>query len=450
MASEPRRRLAQRLFEPVDIAPLVFFRIVFGAVMLWEVCRFFARGWIARYYTEPQFFFKYYGFEWVRPWPGNGMYLHFYALGGLAICLILGFCYRPAAALFFLGISYVFLLDMTNYLNHMYLICLLSFLMIFVPAHRALSVDAALRLALRSDTAPAWTLWLLRFQIAVPYFFGGVAKVNADWLAGEPMRAWLAERQDFPVLGRFFDEEWMVYAMSWGGLAFDLFVVPLLLWRRTRLPAFAAAILFHLLNARLFQIGVFPWLMLGASLIFFPPETFRPWRRRGAVAPVATAELPRALPAGRRAILASLALYAAVQVLLPLRHWLYPGQVGWTEEGHNFSWHMKLRDKDARVVFYVRHEGAAAPRLVKPDGYLSTRQARKMSTRPDMILQFAWYLADRERAAGRRNITVHAVVRASLNGRPLQFLVDPQVDLASQPRSLAPAHWIVPLRERER
>jgi hypothetical protein len=34
---------------------------------------------------------------------------------------------------------------------------------------------------------------------------------------------------------------------------------------------------------------------------------------------------------------------------------------------------------------------------------------------------------------------------ASLNGREPQPLIDPVVDLATQPRTLAPASWIVPL-----
>jgi hypothetical protein len=268
--------LGRRLFEPIDIAPLVFFRVVFGGIMLWEVYRYFSYGWIERYFIEPTFFFKYQGFGWVRPFAGDGMYIHFAALGVLAACILLGFCYRLAAALFFLGITYVFLLDQTNYLNHLYLICILSFILIFVPAHRALSLDAALRPRLRSSTAPAWTLWLLRFQIAVPYFFGAIAKFNADWLlAAQPMRMWLADRTDFPVIGRWFTEPWAAYFMSWGGFLFDLLFVPLLLWRRTRPFAFAFAAVFHLMNFQLFHIGVFTWLMLVASLIFLPPPATR-------------------------------------------------------------------------------------------------------------------------------------------------------------------------------
>ena len=190
------------------------------------------RDRVARYYIQPGIHFTYHGFSWIAPLPGDGMYVLFYALGLLAACILVGFYYRAAAALFFLGFTYVFLLDQARYLNHFYLISLVSFLLVFVPAERALSVDALLRPRMRSDVTPAWTLWLLRAQIGIPYFYGGIAKLNNDWLRGEPMRMWLAGKRDFPLIGPFFTEDWMVYQFVVGGLLLDLLVVPLLLWTR--------------------------------------------------------------------------------------------------------------------------------------------------------------------------------------------------------------------------
>ena len=233
------QRLCAALFKPVDIAFLVFFRVVFGGIMLWEVYRYFSTGWIRRYYIEPVFYFGYYGFEWVKPWPGRGMYIHFAVMGALAACIMLGFLYRLAAPLFFLAFTYVFLLDQTRYLNHFYLVCLISFLMIFLPANRALSIDALLKPSIRSDVVEAWTLWILRAQIGIAYFFGGVAKLNSDWIfGGEPMRRWLKPLTPLPAIGPIFQQEWVVYSFAYGGMLLDLLVVPLLLWRRTRPFAF--------------------------------------------------------------------------------------------------------------------------------------------------------------------------------------------------------------------
>lgn len=120
----------ERLFAPVDTAVLAYFRIAFGLIMLWEVSRYFTNGWITRYWVEPVVNFPYYGFGWVRPLPGMGMELLFAGLGVLAIFIMLGFYYRLSATLFFLGFTYSFLLEQARYLNHFYLIVLLSFLLI--------------------------------------------------------------------------------------------------------------------------------------------------------------------------------------------------------------------------------------------------------------------------------------------------------------------------------
>src|SRR5262245_53539078 len=74
------QRLCVALFEPVDISFLAFFRIVFGGIIVWETYRYFTRGWIARYFVDPVINFSYYGFSWVQPWPGRGMYIHFLVL----------------------------------------------------------------------------------------------------------------------------------------------------------------------------------------------------------------------------------------------------------------------------------------------------------------------------------------------------------------------------------
>ncbi|HXB55574.1 MAG TPA: HTTM domain-containing protein [Vicinamibacteria bacterium] len=448
IAEGPRlRALAARAFAPVDAASLVCFRVAFGAVMAWETVRYFRNGWIAADYIEPGFHFKYLGFDWVRPWPGVGMYVHFAVLSLAVLGVALGFAYRLNAVVFFLGFTYIFLLDQAYYLNHFYLIVLLALSLVFLPVRGALSLDAVLRPRLRSDTAPAWALWLLRVQIGIPYVYGGLAKLNHDWLRGEPMRMWLAERTQLPLLGRFFTEEWMVFAFAYGGLLLDLLIVPFLLWSRTRLWAFIVGLAFHGLNSVLFEIGVFPWLMMAATTIFFPPE----WPRRLGLLPPRRQAGPDPTvanpPRGRWPILAAVAAYLAVQVLVPLRHYAYPGNVSWTEEGHRFSWHMRLRDKESDARFLVTDLDQGATWTVEPSAYLTERQARVMAGRPDMILQFAHHLAGELRRSGHSQVEVRARVMASLNGRPPQLLVDPDVDLARQPRGLAPAPWILPLRE---
>src|SRR5437588_10332992 len=156
MKSDPRRpesileNIRERAFGPVDIASLIFFRIAFGLLMVGHIWSYFSRHWIAEFWIEPRFLFKYYGFSWVHPWPGQWLHLHWAALGLFALFIAAGFLYRISAGLFFLSYTYFFLLDQTRYQNHTYLICLFSFLLIFLPANRVLSVDAWLKPQLRS------------------------------------------------------------------------------------------------------------------------------------------------------------------------------------------------------------------------------------------------------------------------------------------------------------
>jgi hypothetical protein len=462
MSGEPRARLLRRLSAPVDAASLGCFRAAFGAILLFEVVDYFRRGWIARYWIEPAWHFAYWGFEWVRPWPGAGMYAHFAALGGLALCVALGLFARTAAALFCAGFTWVFLLDQARYMNHLYLVCLVSGLLALVPAQRAFSLDALRRPG--PPFVPAWALWLLRAQFAVVYAFGGLAKLGPDWLSGAPMRLVLAGVPPLPPpLERWLATEWAVRFFTFGGLAFDLLVVPALLWRPTRSLALTASVFFHLSNAWMFRIGIFPWLMLAATTLFLEPG----WPRRllarlrlaapgpggqasGVQGPAGRAPgSPAPGPQAPRApgwLLALLALYLGAQLLLPLRHLLYPGDPSWTEEGHRFAWRMKLHVKRAlRPRFEVVADGRRFP--VDVDGHLARWQSLRMATRPHLIHDFARHLAELWREEGYRRVEVYADVRASLNGRGPQPLVDPRVDLAAQPRTLRPAAWIFPLVE---
>jgi hypothetical protein len=354
-------------------------------------------------------------------------------------------------------------LDQTRYLNHFYLVCLISFLMCFLPAQRAFSVDALLRRRIRSDVVPAWTLWLLRAQIGIPYFYGGIAKLNSDWIhGGEPMRIWLSPLTKVPAFGHLFKADWVVYSFVFGGLLLDLLVVPLLLWRRTRPFAFAAAVVFNLMNAVIFEIGIFPWLMLGALFIYFPPDLVRRAARafmspgedsldvKPSPAParpdtIVEASSCPSLSTSQKWVAGLLATYLVVQLLLPLRHYLYPGNVSWTEEGHNFAWHMKLRTKVGEAVFTVTHPGSGQTWTIKPQDYLESHQVQKMITKPDLLLHFGHYLAEEKRREGYDNVEVRARAMVSLNGRERQLLIDPNVDLAKEEVSLLPTRWIVPL-----
>ncbi len=450
----------RRAGQPVDGSSAAAFRIVFGLMGLIAVIRFFLHGWIDALYIEPERHFSYLGFGWVDAWPGWGMYVHFAALGLFSIGIAAGCFYRVCAALFFLGFTYVELIDRTTYLNHYYWMSLVSLMMVFLPLHRAASVDAwrsnrpERNPEAKSGFVPAGVIWILRAQVAAVYLFAGIAKLNPDWLFhGLPLRIWLYQQADLPLIGPLLAEAWAAYAMSWAGAIFDLTIAGWLLWKRTRVWGCAVLAAFHVMTAILFpRLGVFPWLMMGAALIFLPPD----WPRqlmdalsRGLPfrpALPASAQLPPGPPrpgVAARAGAVALAVFVAFQVAMPLRHYAYPGNVRWNEEGYRFAWRVMLTEKTGVLQFRVRDLDSGQAWLVYPDAYLTPLQTERMAIHPDMILQTAHIIAGDFEQRGHR-VSVNADAYVSFNGRRHARLIDPEADLASVEAGLNPKPWVLP------
>jgi vitamin K-dependent gamma-carboxylase len=423
---------------PVDIASLAAFRIIFGTVMFAGILRFLATGWIEKMYGEPTFFFSYAGFDWVRPWPVWAMYLHYSVLAMLALAIALGLFHRVVCVVFTIGFAYTQLIDVTNYLNHHYLVVLVGVQLALLPAHAMWSLDVRRRPALRRETVPAWMVWLLRFQIGVVYVFAGLAKAKADWLFdGQPLNLWLAARTETPLIGRFFGEHWAAMVMSWAGFLFDTTIVLWLSWKRTRLPAYGALIVFHGLTGYLFNIGMFPLIMTSGALIFFSPS----WPRRLVPRLGAPPALDHAPMPPRRAVAIVIAIHVAIQLALPLRHLVYPGAVLWNEDGMRFAWHVMIREKHGSVMFVARFADGRQLE-VPPNNYLAWRQEREMGAQPDLILQLAHRIGDDLHAKGHTAFTLHAITQVSLNGRPATPLIDPDVDLLSI-TDRGPRTWVL-------
>jgi len=437
----------ERFFAPVDIASLVAFRVFFGAMMTYHVYAMLAKDWIAPLYIQPVMHFTYPGFGWVQPWPGMGMYVHFHVMGIAAIGVLLGGCYRISAVVLTLGMAHVLLIEKAFYLNHYYLMTLLCGLMVVLPAHHAWSLDAWWRPSLRAATCPTWCLWLLRFQIGMPYVYGGLAKLEPDWLQGFPLGMWLRRKTDLTWLAGIADWEWSPILFSYAGMLIDLFVVPLLLRRRTRWPALFVVTVFHLMNSSIFDIGIFPWMMIGASLIFFPPDWPRTFLRRLGISATLNASEPPAQAKRPSLVLTCVGLYVAFQLLFPLRCLLYPGRAIWTEEGHHYAWHMMLREKDVGIRFYVRDPNSSQGGVVDVRSFLSSRQLSRMAKDSDMILTFVHFLRDHFEAHGKGRLQIRVLALVSLNGRKPQLMLDPNIDYASVPRYWGPQPWIIPLTE---
>ena len=363
----------EKACEPVDPASLNFFRAAFGVLVLAEIVRYFAYGWIGDHYLKPELLFKYYGFEWVSPWPGNGLYWHFGVMALFAAMIAVGFLYRIAAVGFLLCFAYVFLLEQANYLNHYYLVLSAAFILCLVPAERGWSVDARLAQPTGRAMVPRWSIWALRLQFDLVLIYAALVKVNPDWLRGEPLGLWFAERHGLPLVGSWLQLPGINVAAAWAVLLLHLAGALLLLHRRSRFPVFILYVGFHLASSILFHIGLFPWLTLAGTLMFFDPDWPKQvWSRLDGNKPAVPQRAPVGSGVSRPGLLTCgcLVAFFAFQILVPLRFLLYPGNVAWTGEGELFAWRMKLDAKRAHARFIVSDPASGRRWEVDPSDHL--------------------------------------------------------------------------------
>lgn len=444
--------------QTTSAAPLAVFRIIFGLMMLSSIIRFWALGWIEKLYIQPSFFFSYYGFEWVKPLEGF-TYLIFFVCGLSALFVALGYKYRLAIITFFLSFLYIELMDKTTYLNHYYFVSVISFLLIFLPASSYFSIDATKNPKRFYNNIPRWNIDSIKLVLAIVYFYAGLAKLNSDWLIhAMPLKIWLPTTDDLPVLGQLFQFKWVIYAFSWSGALYDLCIPFLLYYRKTRNVAFIFVVIFHVLTAAIFPIGMFPYIMIASTLVFFDSN----FHQRiidhlnsilGIVgeAKERTSEIysvlehkPSVLVNLRNAVLTT---FFALQLIVPFRHLAYPQELFWSEEGYRFSWRVMLMEKAGHAQFKIVNGQTGNWFYVNNSDFLTPFQEKQMSTQPDFILEYAHFLEKHFSSQGHQDISVYVDSFVALNGRTSSRYIDPKVDLTKERESFAPKQWILPFKD---
>lgn len=438
----------QFLEKPVAIEPLVVFRILFGALMVISTVRFMALGWIDDHYIKPLFHFKYFGFGWVDVLPAYWMYAIHFVMIAAAFGVLVGFYYRISAALLFLIFTYTELIDLTYYLNHYYFVSIMCGLMIILPAHRSFSFDA-IRKGEEAETIPNWVILLIKFQLAIVYFYAGIAKINYDWLIQAlPMRIWMPAGGDLPLIGSLLTIPLMPWVFSWMGMLYDCTIVFFLSNQKTRPFAYASVVFFHAVTGMMFQIGVFPLVMIAATLVFFHDSLHKKviafLRSIPERINISQKWVLKKIPSRVYSPVIKYALIAFVvfQVLFPWRYVLYPGNLFWTEEGYRFSWRVMLMEKAGTATFYVKDKKTGREGIVVNNEFLNAHQEKQMAMQPDMILQFAHFLKNHYSAKGMEDPEVRAEVYVTLNARPSQLLLDPSVNLAQVQDGWKAKSWI--------
>ncbi len=447
------------LSSTTHIAPLAMFRVLFGGMMFASVTRFWLNGWIETQYIQPKVFFPYYGFEWVKPLGETGMYFMFAVMALAALFVMLGLFYRTSAVLFFLAFTYNELIDKSNYLNHYYFVSIVSFLLILAPANRYFSLDVLRKPSLLVTRIPNWMIDIFKLQLFIVYFYAGIAKLNYDWLfRAMPLAIWLPSKSNLPVIGELLAYKWVAFVFSWFGALYDILIPFFLLNKRTRNVAYFFVVVFHIATAMILPvIGMFPYIMVLSTLIFFSPEFHKKLIQHFVkIFSLGKKHLlnhredirftfPR--PFLGKLLVGVLCVHFAFQILFPFRYLLYPGNLFWTEQGYRFSWRVMLMEKGGTAFFYVKDSATGKESEVVSSTYLTHQQEKMMATQPDMILQFAKFLATEYEKKGYSNPGVRAESYVTLNGTGSKLFINSSIDLTKEKESFSSKSWILPFEE---
>lgn len=434
------------LSAPVSNAPLVLFRWMFGAALaVFAVLRFQKK---VLFYGHP---YLHVGFEatfrFLKPLRRTGMRVVYVieVLAAMALCV--GWLHPWAAALIFLTKTYTLLIESAEVNNHDYLICLLLFLYIVIDADHL-------------QLVPYWQVLIIQLQVVLVYFFGGVAKINSDWLLrampfaqslggakvkkGIPflaprrvpsarLAAWLTKGAHDPRLPFFF---------CWSGMAFDLVIGFALMTPKAVVFALVPFLAFHLFNHWYFGLGIFPWLNYASVALFTHPNAYRPELAQNATD--SGAQVANAMGGGTWGVYFFVA-YMAVQIIVPLRRYvfaylLHPGKVYiHCQRSAHFSWTMKLISKvgyQFDIELFDRRTGAVIKKLdiffLKDHVFMpSLIHTMRLASAALVMIKALDHVFVKEVPQGT-DFGVHLRMVVAYNGRAPFRIVNPTVDLRSE------------------
>lgn len=432
------------LFKHIDNSALVVFRIIFGLLCFLESVGAIFTGWVKRTLVDPDFTFNFIGFEFLQPLPGNGMYYYYAIMGVFGLLIMVGYKYRFSMFAFAIMWSATYLMQKSSYNNHYYLLMLLSAMMMFLPAHKYASFDVKLHPEIKRYSMPQWCRWVIIFQLFIVYTYASVAKLYPDWLDTSVIELMMKAKKDYFLVGNFLQQKWMHYVLSYGGILFDGLIIPLLMFKPTRKYAFIISIFFHLFNSVIFQIGIFPYLSLAFSLFFFPAEKIQSLFLKKKLFYNSKEII---IPKLKTPLIVVFIIYFIIQIGLPLRHHFIKDHVLWTEEGHRLSWRMMLRSKSGQTSYWVENKDTKKRTYINLKNYLSKKQISSVSSKPDMMWQFAQRLKQDFKKKGE-DVAVYVESKVSVNGKPYKIFINPDIDMASvEWHVFNHSDWILPQKE---
>jgi Vitamin K-dependent gamma-carboxylase len=270
------------LARPASMRSLALLRVLVGPVVLLHLEPFLTDSLDGRTYRDA--FHEPYA-AWYPEVP-EAVYIGLLWLAAVAaIAMSLGLLNRLATGTTFAIVAYNLFLSTTHFHNNRaYLVIVLGLLAV-APCGRELSLDAWLRR--RRDrpalslSAPAWPLWLLRFECSAIYGASGLSKLlDPDWFGGTVTWQRVVRARDdleaAPV------PDWAISVLTDRG--FHTGVAPLIvltelfiaagLWRRgSRYLAVWVAVAFHVAIEISASVQVFSVLAIAVLVVWAVPST---------------------------------------------------------------------------------------------------------------------------------------------------------------------------------
>lgn len=396
--------------------PTIFFtlfRVAFGLMMIPQITHLMPFIYELREYSV---IIPYPALEFIKPYSFSLIVtLHYLSISG-ALLLALGLFPRLGAFIFLISFGYLFLLDQSFYNNHYYLWCLLAFLFAITDTHKSYSIVSIIRGKIPDQSISTDTFFGFKSLIAIVYIYAAWAKINPDWLQGYPATLWFESKgiTNAHVMGLL---------MSYGGLLFDLSIAFFLWAFPRRVWVIFPYLTFHVLNSLFFKIGVFPYVMIAAWLLFAAPvkhhstfSSYNPMLRLGQV---------------QRAVLTSFLVF---NILFPLRYIMYEGRTSWHRQGYYFSWRMMLDSyRMEEFSYYVKLPESEIAYHVDFSKLMTYRQF--MNTYHDAYA--LWYVAQQLKLDAMTKYQephpqVYSRSLVALNQHLPKYIVDPNIDLASE------------------
>ena len=437
-------KLAQILYKPISGASLGLFRIITGfALTAFFFNRFSNTEYVDSTFVKTQILFKYPGLDFIEMGPPWLMYFLCFSLGFASLFLAIGFLYRFFSMYLLVTYSYLFFLDCTLGNNHFYLFILLFLFFSITNCHYSYSLDR--KIWNLNGGVNAWNLNLFRFQFMVVYFMGGIAKLNGDWLSGKTTTAMTYAR--FEGISEF-NAELFAFIFAYGGVIFDLTIPFLLLFKKGRYLAFPLIILFNITNLFMHKIDIFPLIMISSFVLFIPQLRVAHFMSKLKKLKTNVAEVSPYGSYKKKLVGTFLSVFVLFQILFPLRHHIYDGNILWTGDGFPFSWHMMTSFTGGSVTYKVTDQISNEVYVVAPEDHLNPRQHKFLFKYPDLSIQFAHLLKEQAIKDGIRDPEVNVLLQVRLNGRAPQYLINPNLDLTRvNVHTFKSNPWVLPLDE---